>query len=92
VGGGGQEEASWRTRLVEQVVPDAAFVVWGSDFEGDDLAASAPCSSSLLGPPTPPSSKAGIAVEESCASPAEEEGAKARRGVDVRFQNEENRK
>jgi hypothetical protein len=89
VGGGGQEEASWRTRLVEQVVPDAAFVVWGSDFEGDDLAASAPCSSSLLGPP---SSKAGIAVEESCASPAEEEGAKARRGVDVRFQNEENRK
>lgn len=78
--------------MVEQVVPDAAFVVWGSDFEGDDLAASAPCSSSLLGPPTPPSSKAGIAVEESCASPAEEEGAKARRGVDVRFQNEENRK
>ena len=87
-GGGGQEEASWRTRLVEEV--GGAFKVAAVDeFEGDDFAALAMPCSSLLDPLTPPSSKAGIVVVESSASPAEEAGAnkRARRGVDVPFGN-----
>ena len=69
-GGGGQEEASWRTRLVEEEEVGGGAFKFVAAAAGDDLfAAGALAMPSLPDPPTPPSSKEGIAVVGFSASP-----------------------
>ena len=67
VGGGGQEEASWRTRL------GGAFVEAFGDDEEDE--AFAP-STAPLAPPAPPPSNAGMSRREGASTGGEKTGRK----------------